>query len=397
MGQPQGSAEWATNENYASPGDAWDGTPTKTPAVAGLRAEGWEPESELGAQILNDWQNRAGALLELFRFQAAQNWTIVRDISPTTPQRFKGIGYDGSTGTLIVTGDTAAAATFRSTDGGNFWVAPTVPPIAFVGRAVASDEAGNWVVTGDSASCSESSDDGDNWTTRTVGGASDQGNDVEYDATNALWIITGENVGGSPGRRLWTSPDRITWTARISDASGNFIGDLWTNDAGFSIALSNGSTFYTSPDGVTWTARSVAGASDLNGVTYSEGAGLWMITGIVGGVRTVFTSTDGITFTAPAGQVLDNKSLSNINCDQGDLFLVSGGSTSANEEIYASVDRGLTWRQITGWGPNLARGPASGAPTPTGFGAIAQDLEFFAGRFMLVNDAGDFWYSLATL
>ena len=396
MGQPQGSAEWATNANYASPGDPWDGNPTKVAPPVGKAAEGWEPTEEVAAQFLNDWQNRAGALLELFRKVPASNWTIQRDISPTTPQRFKGIGYDGSTGTLIVTGDTAASATFRSLDGGNFWVAPTAAPIAFIGRAVASDDAGSWVVTGDSASVSESADDGDNWTTRTLGGASDQGNDVEYDAANALWIVTGENVGGGAGRRLWTSPDRITWTARVSDASGNFIGDLWTNAAGFSVALSNSNQFFTSPDGTTWTQRAVTGATSLDGVTYSEAAGLWMITGS-DGARAVFTSTDGITFTKPVGQVLDNKSLGNINCDQGELFLVAGGSTTANEEIYASVDRGLTWTQITGWGPNLPRGPASGQPTPTGFGSIAQDLEFFAGRFMLVNDAGDFWSSLASL
>lgn len=395
MGHPQANPEWATNATYSSPGDPWDGDPTKVEPPAGKTAEGWEPTEEPPAEFLNDWQNKVGQILDYLRLIQPTNWELVRDISPTTPQRFKGIGYDGSTGVLVVTGDTAASATFFSQDGGRFWVSPTTPPIAFVGRAVASDGAGNWVVTGDSASVSESSDDGDNWATQGMGGASDQGNDVEYDAANGLWIVTGENVGGGAGRRLWTSPDRATWTNRISDASGNFIGDIWVNAAGFSVALSNAGVFYTSPDGVTWTARSVAGATSLQGVTYSESAGLWMITGS-DGARAVFTSTDGITFTKPAGQVIDNKSLSNINCDQGELFVVSGGSTTADEEVYVSTDRGLTWTQVAGWdvGP---RGPASGQPTPTGFGSIAQDLEYFAGRFMLVNDAGDFWYTPALL
>ncbi len=394
MPQPQGSAEWAANANYASPGDPWDGNPTKVQPPAGKTAEGWEPTEEVAAQFLNDWQNRAGALLEHLRLVQPSNWTLERDISPTTPQSFKGIGYDGSTGTLIATGDTANVATFRSLDGGKFWVAPQFGPLAIIARAIAADDAANWVLTGDSASVSESDDGGDNWTTRTLGGASDQGNDVEWDSTNALWIVTGKNIGGSAGRRIWSSPDRSVWTNRLTDMSGFTVDDLWVNAAGFSVALSNGSNFFTSPDGITWTSRLVAGATTLNGVTYSEAAGLWMITGS-DGARAVFTSTDGITFTKPAGQVLDNKSLTNINTDQGGLFLVGYGSTTANAEIYASIDRGLTWVQATGWGSTLPRGPSEGQPTPTGSGSLAQDLEFFAGKFMRVDDAGNFWHSLA--
>jgi hypothetical protein len=398
MPQPQGTASWATNANYASPGDPWDGTPTKVNPPSGKTDEGWEPTEELAAQFQNDWQNRAGALLEHFRLIQPSNWTLERDISPTTPQQFRALGYDGSTGTLIVSGDTAATATFRSLNGGRTWIAPTTPPIAIANSlALYADGAGNWVVGGDSLSVSESGDDGDTWTTRTLGLASDQANRAYFDAFNSLWIVTGENVGGSPGRRLWTSPDRITWTARVSDAAGGgtFIADVWTNAAGFSVALADSNQFFTSANGTAWTQRALTGAVTVEGVVYSEAAGIWMITGTDSGGRTVFTSTDGITFTTPIGAVVPTGLFSNINCDQGELFLIGYGSASANAEIYASFDRGLTWTQITGFGANLPRGPAESGSTPTGASSIAQNIWFFAGKFMRADNAGNFWHSLA--
>ncbi len=55
MPQPQGSAEWAENAVYASPGDPWDGNPTKVQPPAGKTAEGYEPTEEVAAQFVNDW------------------------------------------------------------------------------------------------------------------------------------------------------------------------------------------------------------------------------------------------------------------------------------------------------------------------------------------------------
>lgn len=394
MGHPQGSAEWATNPTFASPGDAWDGDPTKVDPPAGKTAEGWEPTEEPPAEFLNSWQNKVGLLTDYLRLIQPSNWTLERDISPTTPQRFLGLGYDPSTGVFIVTGDTAADATFLSRNGGETWTVPSTPPAAFAfARAIASDGAGNWVLCADNLNISESSDDGDTWTSRAMGGASTEGNDVKYDPTNSLWIVTGNHdTAGDDGRRIWTSPDRSAWTVRLTDSdAGGFVGKLWVSAAGWSVALSTTNVFYTSPDGTTWTVRTVTGASTLNDVVYSEGAGLWMITGTVGGVRTVWTSTDGITFTSPG--VAPNFALGRVSCDQSELFIL-GGSI---EDIYASTDRGVTWTQVAGFGAALPRGPHESGGTPTGFGEIKQHISFFAGRFMSATEAGNLWHTIAML
>lgn len=354
---------------------------------------GWQPDDRPPAPWMNWWQNLVYQWIAAFAIAAVRNWTLVRDISPTTPQQFRGLGYDESTGTLIVTGDTADVATFRSLNGGITWVTPSTPPAALPNcRAIASDNAGNWCIGGDSPSISESSDDGDTWTLRSVGGTNDNVNFISYDPANSLWIATGDNDGGTPGRRLWTSPDRVTWTARISDSGGvgTFLNRVWTNQAGFSVAIYD-SGIYTSPDGINWTARTAPGASGYDDVVYSEGAGIWMLLGSDGSDR-IWTSPDGITWTAAGAPGGSN---SKISCDQGGLFIVGDGSTTAKSEIRVSTDQGATWTQVTGWGDGLARGPAEGSPTPTGSGSIAQRFYFFARRFMRVDNAGNFWFSQA--
>lgn len=393
MPQPQGTAEWATDELYSSPGDPWDGNPTKVNPPSGKIAEGWEPTEELAAQFLNDWQNRAGALLQHLRFMQPANWELVRDISPTTPQEFRDIGYDPSTGIYIVTGDDAATATFRSRDGGDTWTAPTTPPIALPdGNGVESDGAGNWVVVADSPSISESADDGDTWTTRTMGAVNEVGNDVKYDPISALWVVAGaDDTAG--GRRLWTSPDRSTWTVRISvGGATTSLFALWVNAAGFGIALGESANFYTSPDMITWTLRSVAGMSEVTDVVYSEGAEMWFaIARLSGsGTRVVLTSADGITFTQPAGQTgVPNVSTRSISCDQGELVAIA----TAGNAIAVSTDRALTWTTVAGIGGSilLPRGPLESGGTPTGSADVQENLNFLAGRFITVGNSGNLY------
>ena len=54
---------WATDANYASPGDPWDVTPTKVDPGGGQRAEGWEPGEPHPAQFENFDRNAIGAWL----------------------------------------------------------------------------------------------------------------------------------------------------------------------------------------------------------------------------------------------------------------------------------------------------------------------------------------------
>lgn len=391
MSQPKGSAAWATNVNYASPGDPWDATPTKVEPPAGKSAEGWEPTEELAAQFQNDWQNRAGALLEHLRLVQPATWLLERDIAPTTPQKFNSIGYDESTGTLVVTGQiTAATSTFFSSNGGRTWILPATPPTTIGGVAVASDGAGNWVIVSTTQPTSESGDDGDNWTTRLLPTAGAVGSDVLFDSANSLWIAVGRTTVG--GRRIWTSPDRITWTTRFSDAHATaFVKRIATSAAGFSVALGSSGTgqIFTSTDGLTWTQRTIAGATVLNDVTYSEGDAVWVIAASNG----MYTSTDGIIWTLPAGQTFTPAGFPvNVKSDGGGLLV---GTFTATKDIYASVDRAVTWTRVAGLGVGLPRGPSESLGTPTAAADLAVRLQFHAGRFMVADEGGNFWQTIA--
>lgn len=46
-------SDWSTDTNYNSPGDPWDGTPTKVAPSAGKRQQGFEPTESPSAQELN--------------------------------------------------------------------------------------------------------------------------------------------------------------------------------------------------------------------------------------------------------------------------------------------------------------------------------------------------------
>ncbi len=99
--------------------------------------------------------------------------------------------------------------------------------------------------------------DGENWTEHTATG---MGSKNVYSEDLNLFV-TGVGYSG-----IWTSPDGITWTQRISDTRFNDIS-VWKN--GF-VALPDTSemtTLYSSQDGITWITRTCPQISRLY---YSE-------------------------------------------------------------------------------------------------------------------------------
>ena len=339
----------------------------------------------------NDWMHKVGALLAYLHLIRVQNWGVVRDISGSGLV-FKSFDYDDSTGTMVATGEPSSTVTRRSTDGGTTWAAPTTPPVATYGTACASDGAGHWVIGGGASQLSESSDDGANWTTRTLPDALDAVQDVVWDSANGLWIAIGSYNGGV-SRRIFTSPDRITWTQRVDTGTPGQFYRIWTSLEGISIALKSGTPnqFYWSDDGLVWSPYSVLDggglpANALWDVVYSQAAGLWMITGQINdGSAAAWISTDGANFNIPAGQVMPDLQFDSISCDQGELFL----ALAAGGVVYASTNRGLTWTQQAGIG-DLPRGPAATSL------ADPSRIRFGAGRFFFADSRGDFWSSLAS-
>jgi len=391
MAHPQADAQWATDNLYSAPATLWDGDPTKVEPPAGKTAQGWYPTEEPPAEMQNDWMHKVGALLDYLHLIRVQNWGVVRDISGSGLV-FNGFDHDNSTGTLIATGNPATTVTRRSTDGGTTWAAPTTAPTSTTGTACASDGAGHWVIGGGAVYLHESSDDGDNWTSRALPDALDAVQDVVWDSANGLWIAVGSYNGGVSAR-LFTSPDRITWTQRVDTANAGSFTRVWTSNSGVSVALRTGTPnqFYWSDDGLVWSPYSVLDggglpANALWDVVYSEAAGLWVITGQINdGTAAAWISTDGVNFNIPAGQVIPDLQFDSISCDQGELFvaLATGGV------VYASTDRGLTWTQQAGIGA-MPRGPAATSlADPT-------RIRFGAGRFFFADSLGDFWASLAS-
>ena len=69
-----------------------------------------------------------------------------------------------------------------------------------------------------------------------------------------------------------TSPDGITWTARLSAADNDWQSVTYGN--GLFVAVANsgtGNRVMTSPDGVTWMTQESAADNDWNSVTYANG------------------------------------------------------------------------------------------------------------------------------
>ena len=93
-----------------------------------------------------------------------------------------------------------------------------------------------------------------------------------------------------------TSPDGITWTARVLPSSTTWFSVSFGN-GGF-VAVSGGNAVSTiaatSPDGITWTARTLPVSTTWTPVTY--GNGIFVI--VAKNTNIAATSPDGITWTA---------------------------------------------------------------------------------------------------
>jgi hypothetical protein len=165
------------------------------------------------------------------------------------------------------------------------------------------DGSGNnlWVAVGRGAIAS--SPDAISWTGRGVGIFNTYSFSVacgKDGSNNNFWVAVGQHTVS--GNNIATSVDGITWTGRKANAFITGIGVAYGKDGsgnGLWVAVGSGGTLYnisTSSDGITWIGR-------YGGFGYYEGAysvaygnGLWVMVGT--GANTIYTSPDGITWTA---------------------------------------------------------------------------------------------------
>ncbi len=156
-------------------------------------------------------------------------------------------------------------------------------------------------------------------------------------------VINGR-INGGPG-----GPDSapVTFTPRAAGTSWNVGTPIGTvNLRGITytpatattgntfVAVGDGGSIYTSPDGVTWTARTSTVTANLDAVVF----GSQFVA--VGEGGTVVTSTDGITWTARTSGTGSNL----YGLMVSGLFVVAVG---ANGTILTSTDSGTTWAAQT--------------------------------------------------
>ena len=266
-------------------------------------------------------------------------------------QDLYGIAYGN--GTFVAVGGNGAIATSTNTASGKsnnegaFWTlrtSGTLEPLNSVAFGNGTFVAGgtDFVLT---------SPDGITWTQRTFGTPA-ASTTIRFDGTTFVAV-------GSNGVIL-TSVDGITWTTVIP-ATPAPVGKLVTNGSG-SLIIATGSspgTVLTSPDGARWTARYLPGRESLYDFAYGNG----LFVGIgrdLAGTRLAMASADGITWTRH--DLGTGPWLTGIASGNNAFVIVTGSAT-----IFTSTD-GSTWTPGT-----LSDAPGSVAFTHGHFVAVCSN------------------------
>lgn len=190
--------------------------------------------------------------------------------------------------------------------------------------------------------CVATSDDGVNWTIRTVTSTTIAFYDVCWAAELSLFVA----VGGSPGTVVMTSPDGITWTDRTCP-SGSWRGVAYSPDINMFVGVANTpgtGKAMSSPDGITWTDRTGALGGSWRKVTWADSLALFVAVGnLNASTQNAMTSPDGITWTRRTTP--DTITLRDVAWSPELDILVGVGSVSippGTTRVTSSTD-GITW------------------------------------------------------
>lgn len=178
------------------------------------------------------------------------------------------------------------------------------------------------------------------WTARTAINAQPN-NSIAYNGT--LYCVLN-------GSAIYTSPDAITWTSRLTTTG--FVKVIWTGTQFVAVAT-GGTGIYTSPDGITWTQRSTS--AQLYSVAFANG--LHVAVGQSTTTNTpplILTSPDGITWTgrtvpnayAVSGLKLQGAAYGNgiwVICGDGGLLWSSPDGITWTERVGADVGLDATF------------------------------------------------------
>lgn len=293
MSAPNITATWATSTLFVSPGDSWDGDPTKVTPPTGKRDEGWEPTEVWPAEFMNSWKNLVGrwtgfldSIKNLHGFSLAPNaqvkalaFQVLEDIA------FHPNGNEHDAPQFIAVGGFGAASALIRSDQGDFWKSASFLAMSdpnSVAADLSDPTSPVWVAVGDGQEIETSTSAGQtgSWAIRVsaiVAGALTR---VRFG--NSLFVCLGNS------NEIQTSPLGTTWTTRVNP-SGTDLNDLHFANGIWTIVGKTG-TVLTSADGLTWTDRSafMGATTDLIAVVYDAANALW----IAGGTQELWTTTD---------------------------------------------------------------------------------------------------------
>jgi hypothetical protein len=273
-------------------------------------------------------------------------------------------GYGGTTYTLRTSNATGAQALFGMAYGNGLFLAvggsdKNAKSVGgtiweYVSTGLGTAQTGyqatfgnNLFVVGGSSRKLSTSPDGVTFTLQDLSatfGASDDIYAVGYG--NNLYL-----AGGSDGK-LATSTNGTTWTTRTANVSTNNPAAIAYGNGYYVIgcnAIANFTVLTTSTDGTTWTSQNPGGSMAVLGVAY--GAGLWVIAGSAGKIR---TSPDLTTWTARTSQF----GTENINF----LKYIDGVFVAVGDNgLVSTSTNGTTWTARTsGFSTSAVYGVAGG-------------------------------------
>ncbi len=387
MPLPNPIPTWSTNATFVSPGDPWDGDPTKVDPGAGKRAEGWEPSEAPPAEFLNFWKNGIAALVDYLAGVQAFSWSTLPALV-TTPAAIivdpsQGISSPVVAPRYLFTSLSAGAAIRYSDDRGLSLIVPaTEPTVTHRLSRIFSNQGGTELATGDDNVVPnfvlwESSDGGANWTERTAAtglGASTVGIWLWFDATVGFWLVSADGIAHRK------SANGIAWSALATppSATTRCVGG---DEAGI-ILVGGTAGIDRSTDGNNFSnVLSLPGAGAVDGIGYSAAIPLFYAVGTDdAGNEAIWTSSDGTAWAQQTDASIQARTnLNHIQTDRGELVLVWD---DGERRLYYSTDRGQT----------LRRGPQLDGQISTGTGG---KFAFNNDRFFAVTtQARSIWNTL---
>lgn len=266
------------------------------------------------------------------------SWTVnspgTLDTSPT------GFAYS-PTLQLFISGGTASTIN-RASDGHGTWSGAASEPFPGSTRMCSwSPELSLFIAGGEGSGASSavlaSSTDGSNFTSRITLQGSPRG--AVWVSSIPLWVAACSASTSAPPLNYATSPDGITWTARLITGSFVTLNDVaWSPTLGlFAMVgrIGSNAAIWTSPDGTTWTSRTATalGTNHVWAVCWSETVGKFVAGGLSGDLG---YSSDGVTWTA-ATSPFGGTAVNGIAYGAG-LFVAVGDSGKI-----ASSSDGITW------------------------------------------------------